>query len=28
MSEFYAVARIGLEDNPQLLEALGKIVKW
>jgi hypothetical protein len=27
MSEFYAVARIGLEDNPQLLEALGKIVK-
>jgi hypothetical protein len=24
MSEFYAVARIGLEDNPQLLEALGK----
>ena len=27
MSEFYAVARIGLEDNPQLLEALGKTVK-
>jgi hypothetical protein len=27
MSEFYAVARIGLEDNPQLLEALGKKVK-
>ncbi len=27
MSEFYAVARIGLEDNPQLLEALGKIVR-
>lgn len=26
MSEFYAVARIGLEDNPQLLEALGKVV--
>jgi hypothetical protein len=24
MSEFYAVAKIGLEDNPQLLEALGK----
>jgi hypothetical protein len=27
MSEFYAVARIGLEDNPQLLEALGKAVR-
>lgn len=27
MSEFYAVARIGLEDKPQLLEALGKFVK-
>ena len=27
MSEFCAVARIGLEDNPQLLEALGKVVK-
>lgn len=27
MSEFYAVAKIGLEDNPQLLEALGKVVK-
>lgn len=27
MSEFYAVAKIGLEDNPQLLEALGKMVK-
>ena len=27
MSEFYAVARIGLEDNPQLLEALGKVVR-
>jgi len=27
MSEFYAVAKIGLEDNPQLLEALGKTVK-
>jgi len=26
MSEFYAVAKIGLEDNPQLLEALGKTV--
>ena len=26
MSEFYAVARIGLEENPQLIEALGKIV--
>ena len=24
MSEFYAVAKIGLEDNPQLSEALGK----
>ncbi len=27
MSEFYAVARIGLEDKPQLLEALGKTVR-
>ncbi len=27
MSEFYAVAKIGLEDKPQLLEALGKIVR-
>jgi hypothetical protein len=27
MSEFYAVARIGLEDNQQPLEALGKIVR-
>ena len=27
MSEFYAVAEIGLEDNPQLLEALGKTVR-
>lgn len=27
MSEFYAVARIALEDNSQLLEALGLIVK-
>ena len=27
MSGFYAVAKIGLEDNPQLLEALGKTVK-
>lgn len=27
MSEFYAVAKIGLDDKPQLLEVLGKIVK-
>lgn len=27
MSEFYAVARIGLEDKPQLLESLGKLVR-
>ena len=27
MSEFYAVAKIALEDSPQLLEALGKTVK-
>ena len=27
MSEFYAIAKIGLEDNPQLLEALGKTVR-
>ncbi|WP_439130453.1 hypothetical protein [Polaribacter sp.] len=27
MSEFYAVAKIALEDNPQLLESIGKIVK-
>ncbi|MBN2164911.1 MAG: hypothetical protein JW717_01405 [Marinilabiliaceae bacterium] len=27
MSEFYAVARIALEDNPQLLESLGKLVR-
>ncbi|WP_196888876.1 hypothetical protein [Aureivirga sp. CE67] len=26
MSEFFAVARIGLEDRPQLMESLGKIV--
>lgn len=26
MSEFYAVAKIAMEDNPQLLEALGKVV--
>ena len=27
MSEFYAVARIGLEENPQLLESIGKFVR-
>lgn len=27
MSDFYAVAKIALEDNPQLLESLGKLVK-
>lgn len=27
MSEFYAVAKIAMEDNPQLLEALGLIVR-
>ena len=27
ISEFYAVVRIGLEDNPQLIKALGKIVR-
>lgn len=27
MSEFYAVAKIALEDHPQLLESLGKFVR-
>lgn len=27
MSEFYVVAKIALEDNPQLLESLGKFVR-
>jgi hypothetical protein len=27
MGEFYAVAKIALEDHPQLLESLGKVVK-
>lgn len=27
MSEFHAVAKIALEDNPQLLESLGKLVR-
>ncbi|WP_372651797.1 hypothetical protein [Draconibacterium sp.] len=27
MSEFYAVAKIAMEDKPQLLEALGKLVR-
>ena len=27
MSEFYAIAKIGLEDNPQLLESLAKFVR-
>lgn len=27
MSDFYAVARIALEDEPQLLESLGKLVR-
>jgi hypothetical protein len=27
MSEFYLVSRIALEDDPQLLEVLGKVVK-
>lgn len=26
MSEFFAVAKIGLEDRPQLMESLGKVV--
>ncbi|WP_196889553.1 hypothetical protein [Aureivirga sp. CE67] len=26
MSEFFSVAKIGLEDRPQLMEALGKVV--
>ncbi|WNW01856.1 hypothetical protein RRF68_00140 [Tenacibaculum sp. HL-MS23] len=27
MSEFYAIAKIALDDNPQLLESLGKFVR-
>ena len=27
MRDFYAVAKIALEDNPQLLESLGKFVR-
>ncbi len=27
MRNFYAVASIALEDNPQLIESLGKVVK-
>lgn len=27
MNEFYAVAKIALKDNPQLLESLGKFVR-
>lgn len=27
MSEFYAVAKIAFEDNPQMLEILGKVVR-
>ena len=27
MAEFYAVSKIALEDQPQLLEALGKVVR-
>ncbi|WP_339903646.1 hypothetical protein [uncultured Cyclobacterium sp.] len=27
MSDFYEVAKIGLDDNPQLLESLGKMVR-
>lgn len=27
MAEFYAVAKIGLEDNPQLLESVGKFAR-
>ena len=27
MRRFYAVSRIALEDNPQLLEAVGKVIR-